>query len=421
MGRLAKTLSQMPPPLQSVGAFTRKGKLFFINSLEKAPHLSALLAEIEFVFKNPQTREVVLYFKERFRPFPNIVTPLACAIEHLRRNGRNVRTIETFDELEDTSYLTPMAVASDHPIEASPVGKVWRYETPAEINTLLDSTLRFLASRLQWERGTLHALEWSLYELLDNVFQHAQVQAGYFMFQIQQERRRLSYCIADQGRGIYASFSGSRVRPGSPIDAITLAVQKGVTRDPDSNSGNGLWGASEIVAKSKGQLTISSGGAALYFNRVTGQSQSIPRVLVLDHLRPGTFIDAQIDASVAVSMTDMFDHLASPVDLRLENHEDDTGALRVNLKDMRFGAGTRQSGNFTRAYVTNLLTQADAQVVLDFDGIGIVSSSFADELVAKLRSQLGEEVFGKRIRFNGLNETNNVIVRSVLASRPCDA
>ena len=117
----------------------------------------------------------------------------------------------------------------------------------------------------------------------------------------------------------------------------------------------------------------------------------------------------------------MFDHLASPVDLRLENHEDDTGALRVNLKDMRFGAGTRQSGNFTRAYVTNLLTQADAQVVLDFDGIGIVSSSFADELVAKLRSQLGEEVFGKRIRFNGLNETNNVIVRSVLASRPCDA
>ena len=41
-----------------------------------------------------------------------------------------------------------------------------------------------------------------------------------------------------------------------------------------------------------------------------------------------------------------------------------------------------------------------------------------DELVAKLRSQVGEEVFGKRVRFNGLNETNNVIVRSVLATRP---
>jgi anti-sigma regulatory factor (Ser/Thr protein kinase) len=408
----------MPSSLPSASAFTRKGKLFFIQSLEKALHLSALLAEIEFVFKNPQTREVVLYFKKRFRPFPNIVTPLACAIEHLRRNGRNVRTNETFEELEETNYLKPLGVASEPLVEADPVGKVWRYESAAEINTLLDGTLRFLASRLQWERGTLHALEWSLYELLDNVFQHAQAQAGYFMFQIQQERRRLSYCIADQGRGIYASFSGSRVRPGSPIDAITLAVQKGVTRDPDSNSGNGLWGASEIVAKSRGQLTISSGGAALYFNRVTRQSQSIPRVLVLDRERPGTFIDAQIDASVPVSITDMFDQLATPVDLRLENLEDDTGALRVNLKDMRFGAGTRQSGSFTRAYVANLMTQSDAPLVLNFDGVGIVSSSFADELVAKLRSQLGEEVFSKRIRFNGLNDTNNVIVRSVLAGRP---
>ena len=53
----------MPPPLQSANAFTRKGKLFFIHSMEKVQHLSALLAEIEFVFKNPQTLEVVLYFK----------------------------------------------------------------------------------------------------------------------------------------------------------------------------------------------------------------------------------------------------------------------------------------------------------------------------------------------------------------------
>lgn len=408
----------MPSAQLSANSFSRKGKLFFIQKLEKAQHLSALLAEIEFVFKNPQTREVVLYFKEKFRPFPNIVTPLACAIEHLRKNGRNVRTNETFDELEETSYLRPMAVASQQLEETQPVGKVWRYQSPPEINTLLDETLRFLASRLRWERGTLHALEWSLYELLDNVFQHAQVQAGYFMFQVQAERRRLSYCIADQGRGIYASFAGSKVKPGSAIDAITLAVQKGVTRDPKSNSGNGLWGASEIVAKSKGQLTVSSGGAALYFNRVTGHSKSIPRVLVLDRERPGTFIDAQIDASVPVSMTDMFDHLARPVDIRLENLEDDSGALRVKLKDMRFGAGTRMSGSFTRAYVSNLLTQADASLVLDFDGVGIVSSSFADELVAKLRSQLGNEVFDKRIRFHGLNETNSVIVRSVLAERP---
>ena len=408
----------MPSQLQSASSFTRKGKLFFITSLEKAQHLSALLAEIEFVFKNPQTREVVLYFKERFRPFPNVVTPLACAIEHLRRNGRNVRVVKSFDELEETSYLKPEGLGAPGPTASSPVGRVWRYESPEEINKLLDAALHYLASRLEWERGTLHALEWSLYELLDNVFQHAQVTAGYFMFQIQQERRRLSYCIADQGRGIYSSFAGSKVKPASPMDAITLAVRKGVTRDSESNMGNGLWGASEIVAKSRGQLTISSGGAALFFNRVNGQAQPVPKVLVLDRQWPGTFIDAQIDASVSVNMTDMFDYLSSPVNLRLESMEDDAGTLRVQLKHMHFGAGTRQSGNFTRVYVSNLLTQTDGPVVLDFEGVGIVSSSFADELVAKLRAQMGEEGFGNRIRFNGMNETNNVIVRSVLAQRP---
>ncbi|MBI3367835.1 MAG: hypothetical protein HY021_05140, partial [Burkholderiales bacterium] len=285
--------------------------------------LSALLAEIEFVFKNPQTKEVVLYFKENFRPFPNIVTPLACAIEHLRRTGRNVRVNESFEELEDTAYLAPSSLERDDFNRVPTVGRVWRYESPSQINVLLDAALGYLASRLSWERGTLHALEWSLYELLDNVFQHAKVPAGYFMFQVQQERRRLSYCIADQGCGIYASFAGSKVKPASAMDAITLAVRKGVTRDPQFNMGNGLWGASEIVARSKGQLTISSGGAAIFFNRITGKAQPIPKVSVLDQVWPGTFIDAQIDASVAVDMTDMFDQLAAPVNLRLENLDPD--------------------------------------------------------------------------------------------------
>jgi hypothetical protein len=407
----------MPSPAQPSSSFVRKGKLFFIDNLERSADLSALLGEIEFVFKNPQTREVVLYFKTRFRPFPNIATPLACAIDHLRRTGRVVRINETFDELEETSYSAPMTLALEIPADEVPVGKVWRYESPAEITKLLDRTLHFLSSRLQWERGTLHALEWSLYELLDNVFQHAEVPAGYFMFQIQQERRRLSYCIADQGRGILSSFYGSKIKPASAVDAITLAVKKGVTRNPVTNMGNGLWGAAEIVSKSKGQLTISSGGAALYFNRVTGKSQSIPHIKVLDRERPGTFIDAQVDASVSVNMTDMFDYLAVPINLRLENLEDDSGAIRVKLKDMRFGVGTRQSGNFTKAYVANLLTQSEAPLVLDFEGVGIISSSFADECIAKLRIQLGSELYGNRIRFNGLNETTTAIIRSALAER----
>lgn len=407
----------MSKPYESPLAFTRKGKLFFITSLEKHRDLSALFAEIEFVFKNPQTREVVLYFKERFRPFPNILVPLACAIDHLRRNGRNVRVNKTFDELDETCYLSPRVAKLDELPGISPAGLVWKYETPEDAYNLLAVTINHLSFQLEWERGTLHALEWSLYEVLDNVFQHAGVHAGFFMFQVQQQQRRLSYCVADQGCGIYRSLSTSMHKPASPLDAITLAVRKGVTRNPISNMGNGLWGTAEIIARSKGQITISSGGAALYFNRANGHAESVPKVLVLDRNYPGTFIDAQIDASVEVQMSEMFDVLASPVNLRVENLEDEDGAAKILLRNMRIGAGTRQSGDLLRVYTRNLLNETASQIIIDFGGVGIVSSSFADEYIAKLYLQLGAETFNSRIRLNGMNETNNIIVRCALGQR----
>lgn len=407
----------MSVPYESRLAFTRKGKLFFITSLEKHRDLSALLAEIEFVFKNPQTREVVLYFKERFRPFPNILVPLACAIDHLRRIGRNVRVNKTFDELEETCYLNPRVAKPVELPGMSPAGLVWKYETSEDAYNLLAVTINYLSFRLEWERGTLHALEWSLYEVLDNVFQHAGVHAGFFMFQVQQQQRRLSYCVADQGCGIYHSLRTSIHKPASPLDAITLAVRKGVTRDTNSNMGNGLWGTTEIIARSKGQITISSGGAALYFNRASGQAESVPKVLVLDRNSPGTFIDAQIDASVEVQMSEMFDIRASPVNLRVENMEDEDGAVRILLKNMKVGAGTREAGNLLRVYTANLLNETSTPVIIDFAEVGIVSSSFADEYIAKLYLQLGTELFHRRIRLYGMNETNNIIVRSVLGQR----
>lgn len=404
-------------PRQSPLSFSRKGKLFFITALETHRDLSALLGEIQFLFRNPQTYEVVLYFKQRFRPFPNIMTPLACAIDHIRQTGRNVRVLETFEELEETGYLTPKTFAPSDGELLMPAGCVWKYETTDDVYRLLDHTIDFLARNLEWERGTLHALEWSLYEVLDNVFQHATVHAGFFMFQIQQQRRRLSYCVADQGCGIYQSLSSSVHRPTTAIDAITLAVKKGVTRDAKTNMGNGLWGATEIVARSKGQLTISSGGAALFFDRVTGRAQSIPRLPVLDKDLPGTFLDAQVDASVQVQVSEMFDYLSAPVNLRVESLEGEDGAIRVALKKMKFGAGTRQSGNFVRVYTANLLNETASSVVVDFTDVGIVSSSFADEFIAKLYTQLGDAVFNQRIRLNGMNETNTVIVHNALAQR----
>lgn len=397
--------------------FDRKGKRFFIDDLERPQDLGPLLRGISYVFKNPQTKDVALYFKRDFRPFPNILTPLAAAIEFSRRNGRQIRVLETQPAIESCRYQSPLRINTDRHAAFTPAGRVWQFDSPNEVYAIVDATVEFLSRSLLWEKGTLHSLEWSLYELLDNVFQHSQSPTGFFMFQVQAERRRLSFAIADQGIGILNSFAGSKYKPASALDAITLAVQRGVTRNQETNMGNGLWGATEIAARSMGQITVSSSGSAIFFKRMRGDAITVPVVGILDQHCPGTIIDAQIDASVSVDVGTMFGKLDAPVNLRLENMEDDSGALVIDIKQMRIGAGTRATGEAARLHLANLIKASERQLLVDLSGVGIISSSFADECFGKLRKQLGADQFNKRIAFRGINDAVNVVMRNAIAQR----
>ena len=315
----------------------QKGKLVFIDSLERHKDLSDLVGRIEHPFRNPETREAVLYFRERFRTFPNILAPLASAISWIRRSGRKVRIVKNFPELLESNVFEP--VPFDPAIHRNPCGKVWRYSNSQQAQALHNATIEYLSTNLVWEAGTLHSLEWSLHEILDNVFQHACTESGFFMFQVQQNQRRLSYCVADQGRGILNSFSNSVHRPFTAPDAISLAVKKGVTRDPNVGMGNGLWGATEIVARNVGQLTISSSGAALFFDRIARTVKTVDRVSVLSNESPGTLVDVQIDASKSVQLSELFGELEIPVNLRIESLENEDGAPVFAIRNFKFGTG----------------------------------------------------------------------------------
>ena len=405
----------MPSAIHHEVPIEQKGKRIFINSLERHKDLSHLLGRIEHLFRNPDTREVVLYFRQRFRPFPNILAPLAGALEKIRNDGRAARVLLDFPELLETNCLSPQVF--DPEVDQDPCGRVWRYSNSEEVQQLHRATIEYLTMNLIWEPGTLLAFEWSLYEIMDNVFQHAQTPSGYFMFQVQQSQRRLSYCVADQGLGILHSFATSKYRPATAPDAISLAVQKGVTRDPDVGMGNGLWGAAEIVARNEGQLTISSSGAALYFDRAARTVKTVDRVSVLNPTTPGTYIDIQLDASKSVQLSEMFDVFALPVNLRLEALENEDGAPVFKVKHFRFGTGTRSSGSFAYAHTANLLNETTGPVIVDFSNVGIVSSSFADEFIAKLFVSLNENQFNGRLRLHGMNSTVELIVRHAIAQR----
>ena len=136
---------------------------------------------------------------------------------------------------------------------------------------------------------------------------------------------------------------------------------------------------------------------------------------------PGTLVDVQIDASNSVLLSDLFGTLEMPVNLRIESLENETGAPVFRIRDFKYGTGTRESGSFAFAYARNILNETDQHLVIDFSGAGIVSSSFADEFIAKLFCSLTEFQFNGRVRLHGLNSTNGIIIRCAISERRAKA
>lgn len=65
--------------------------------------------------------------------------------------------------------------------------------------------------------------------------------------------------------------------------------------------------------------------------------------------------------------------------------------------------GTRLLGEKARNMLLPLI-QGDEQVVLDFEGVDVVSNSFADECLAKLLLVMPLDELKKRTTFRGLND-----------------
>lgn len=396
----------------------RKGKRVFVNVLERHEDVGQLVRYVSFILNNPETRNVVLYFPKRFRLFPNIVVPLACLLDFLKDVGVKVTLHTEYSELVDTACFSPIPIgnASLEASTSAPAGIVWKYSTVSEMTQLLDIVIEYLTRTLLCESGVLHALEWCLCEVMDNVFQHSGLHAGYFMFQLQKGNRRLSFAVADQGTGIYRSFAKSRYRPTSAADAITFALRRGVSSSAEGG-GNGLWGASEIITQNRGQMTVTSGGGAIFYNRNTGQVSNIENVFTLSEQNPGTHIDFQLDASVEIDLKKAFAGDYEPVDIRTESMANRDGFVVVPVKQMSIGTGTREAGLEMRVYVQNLMNKASEPVLVDFSEIGMVSTSYADEFLGKLYRDTPSEILGAKLRIAGLNDTAMMIVRNAVAHR----
>lgn len=288
------------------------------------------------------------------------------------------------------------------------------YRTSSEQYAVVDRVMNVIIGNLNVERRQLKALEWCVNEITDNVLNHSEsevggiVQASTFP-----ARNSVEFVVADAGVGIRRTLGGR-----NDGEALSRAIQEGVTRNSKTNQGNGLYGSYRVAAISGGQFHLTSGRATL-------ACKGIDDVKIFERnggaMFVGTVVTSQIQCDneklIEQALTfngkihePPFDFIDSAFDAQ------NSRELTIVMSQEAGGFGTRDSGRIVRTKIANLL-RADAghSVRLDFGDVGIISSSFADEAVGKIFLELGPIQFMSRVKIANADSTiKSLIDRAIL-------
>lgn len=385
--------------------------------IEKLNHPKCVSQFIRALFSIHENgyKNISVVFQDVKGVFPNSAVPIAAIIQHYRNLDINIDLYDQPTILTKVNFNDPLpATANILTNEIDPLSKIWKFQDDVMEHQLASALIRAIRERIQCNPGVLEAFKWCLDEVMGNVFDHSQAPEGFAMVQVHPERKRLAVCIADTGIGIYGSLSQSVHKPKSPVDAITMAVKEGITRDKTTNQGNGLWGLLEIIKDNSGSLSITSGSGSLLIRN--NESKSFSKIPFIDKNHQGTIIDFQIDVSQDIDIKAALGGY-QPVNLFLENLENDTGEHCILIKDHTSGSGTRIAGEKIRTSVINIINMGASRIVLDFSEMGLISSSFADEFIGKLVVLYGFYGFQSIIRIKNMNEVSQAILHRSVAQR----
>jgi hypothetical protein len=362
------------------------------------------------------TEFLTLNMSEATGFYPNAAVPVAAILQFARSEGLKVTMKNSPPLLEKMSVRNPIEASQANLAGNDAFSRVWVYFDHHQANYMTHAYMDSIRRRVVCETGVLEALEWCLYEVLDNVMQHAQSGQGFVMMQRHSLSHRLAIAVADTGQGVHRSLSMSDAyKPPTAFDALTLAIEEGVTRDKISNQGNGLFGLFRIIEQNNGRLTMRSGRGRMHLqgNRINGNNSQT----VLGPNNHGTFLDIQISVDRPVSMSEALNY--KHVNDFLENLEDEErGCYVVKIREHAGGAGSRAAARELRIFLENVYASGGAQLVeLDFSGQAVVSSSFADEVIGKLMADLGYTTFTRRYRLSNMNDTVAGLLDRAIAKR----
>ena len=297
---------------------------------------------------------------------------------------------------------------------------VTQYRTTDEQQTAVNRIVDVILSAVpRMEREDFAAFEWSVNELTDNVLVHSQSPIG-GLVQVstyEKSRNQVQFVVADAGVGIPNTLKEGHPDIRSDTIALDRAIREGVTRDKKLGQGNGLFGSYQICSRSNGYFSLYSGHAHLEYKNKKGLSilnESIPY--------DGTYIIATIDFSEPNLLAEALrfeGNKHTPVDYVETKYEhDEDNKIIFKLIEESASFGSRVSGKPIRTKLANILRMTeDRKVCIDFEGVPIISSSFADEAFAKLFLEAGAVEFMQKFEFTNAMETIKHLINKAINQR----
>ena len=388
-----------------------------LSSPEVIGEFILAMKDIERGYNRP-----ILIVADSIPIYPNAACPVAGLIQFYKSTGIQFKTSGLGKGAKAICLDSPMQVSDDKSsLKMNVLNKVWEFKTEEDVFNLSNAFIDELIKTDKFEQGVLHSLEWSLYEIMDNVINHSATDSGFVMGQIHPKSKHIALCVFDTGQGIYNSLQTYQPKPKTPLDALTLCIKSGVTRG--EGQGNGLFGLYEVVRQNEGLFTISSAGSALSFR--DGNIQTSKDWPTLSDKNGCTSVDFQLDYSKPISLDKAIQATGKTyppqVNYRVENLHNDEGEVIFMLKDKSEGFGTRKAGRKMRNEIINIHQETKQPLIIDFEGIALVASSFADEFIGKLVLEFGFFGFNNVIRLRNMSELTQSIVQKSVSQRMAES
>ena len=387
----------------------------FVNRMAHPRDVSEFLRNISRIIKNDT---INIDFRDN-AIYPAGCIPIFGTIDHLKTTcGKSVIChVPPNSYISSINFENPYKVREHADSLAYPFSKVWLFENFEDVTKLVNAFVLEIQSITKCSKGLIEGLEWSLNEVMDNVIQHSLALKGYVMGVYHKSTDYVLFDIYDNGQGIFNSLKDSEYHPRNAIDAISIAIQEGKTRDKKIGQGNGLWGLYNIIKENKGKLCITSSGSSLMMKN-DGSVYKFNELPLLSPKLGTTSVDFSFNCKEDISITNALGGY-TPIDISFENSISDDNWIEFSLANESTGYGTREAGERLRNKVFNALNRIDSpqRIRIDFSGISIISSSFADEFIGKLLQLLGFYKFNQMVKILNANYTVEVILNRSISQR----